>query len=157
MNILAVILISSVTALITVMLLARFSLRRAARFAGLIPGSNFPRSCVSSCKGNHDTSTQQCQDTLNALTQQLRLDDAQQQQWETLTKSFLQATAELRSYRDALHETNSMSQKLNRLEDFLGDTLIVLRQFKPKLQAFYTSLDREQQRTFDGWLQQRRC
>jgi hypothetical protein len=85
----------------------------------------------------------------------LQLTPEQLTVWNPLKKEIIEHKQDLAEYREILTAASDMEQTVNRLEDFVNDSLIVLRKLKPKLTEFYRSLSSQQQHKVNALLNAR--
>jgi len=85
----------------------------------------------------------------------LQLDAEQLALWHPLKQQILNSQHDLAPYREALSSAADVEQAMNRWEDFVNDSLIKLRQLKPKLIEFYHSLSSQQQQKIDTLMSHR--
>lgn len=140
MSIIGVVVISALTTLVIIGIL----LMLAHRFYTHRRGFFRHRAMHRFSTKNHEDSTS-LDGTLDFVESALKLDAAQMQLWDEIKTALAQSRSEFYIYREVLATAANFEQRINRLEDFVNDSLIILQRLKPQLMSFYHSLNHQQQ------------
>ena len=153
MSALSVIFISALTTLIIIgvlFLAARhmFARRRSGLF-------RHKSTCHHSTSLGNNLKT--LETTLDFVEAALKLEASQLVLWDELKTSLARSQTELYDYKEVLAAEVNFEQRINRLEDFVNDSLIILQRLKPQLVSFYHALNNQQQEILNNFINKKYC